>query len=968
MKDDISRRSFLKIAGLAGSALTLEACGPERGTKLIPYLVPEETVLPGVPAFYRTACNECNAGCGVVARVREGRVIKLEGNPDNPINAGALCARGHAALQGVYNPDRLPAPRRREANQSPTTITWKEAIDLVASRCKQATTSGHNRIAFLGLERGPSFHDLISTVFESFNSREIVYYEPLAESAAIEAAQACFGSTDLPTYQIDRAEVLISFGADFLETWRSPVELSRQYAAFRSPRTNSAGKQSIGKAYYIGPRMSLTAAKTDYYFQCAVGTEAVVALAVLRSMHDQGFTKNAADSNSLTQFLAAFTPQSVEQQTGVTAKQIQRMAEDLGQSSSSIALAGTDDFATHAAVSIINAVTGSLNKNLLFAQTPRSGRSSTGQLGVKSLLEAMRAGEVEVLFLAGGNPAFTMSSELQFAAAIKHVPLVIWCGGVPDETAEMAQLQLPIHHTLEDWSDNEARPGIATLGQPAMEPVFNSRSLGDVLLDTNRAAGNSPPWADMRSAVEAHWRTLAAQHSTPAMTESFWASARRAGGLFNKAQNASVQLDVSILRTPLSVPGGGPELTLFAYPHIFFYDGRGADKPWLQENPEPISQLVWDSWMEIHPETADKLGIHNNDLVEISAANGTIKLSAKLDRGVHPQTIAVPLGQGHTAYGRYANGRGGNPWPILPPERFSVPITLRPTGGDYKLVTPLYTADMMHRPIVEKISLEEFQAGQPPPADEALPPEPYELWPERVYSDHHWGMTIDVNACTGCGACVTACYAENNLNVVGKDEVQEGRIMSWMRLERYFPQELDAPQIYIMPMLCQQCDNAPCEPVCPVFASYHTDEGLNGQIYNRCVGTRYCENNCPYKVRRFNWFRPEFAKPLHLQLNPDVTVRGAGVMEKCTFCVQRIRAAEITAKVQDRSLHDGEIIPACAQTCPTRAITFGDILDRNALMMRTRKANSIRDYRVLDELNTQPSVAYLRTIYRKREG
>jgi Fe-S-cluster-containing dehydrogenase component len=685
-------------------------------------------------------------------------------------------------------------------------------------------------------------------------------------------------------------------------------------------------------------------------------------------MHDQGLTKNGPDSTALAHFLAPFTPQSVERQTGVAAKHIRRMAEDFGRSSSAVALAGTDDFATHVAASIMNAVTGNLNKTLRFAQTSTSTRSPIGQLGVKSLLAAMHGGEIEVLFIAGGNPAFTMSSELQFAAAIKRVPLVIWCGGVPDESAELAHLLLPIHHTLEDWCDNEARPGIHTLGQPAMVPVFNSRSLGDVLLDTARTAGNSPSWTDMRSTVEARWSALARQHSTSDSTAQFWVSARRDGGLFNEPPSATVQLDVAVLRTPINIPASVPQLTLFAYPHVFFYDGRGADKPWLQENPEPISQLVWDSWMEIHPDAAHKLGINDNDVIEISSANGTIELPAKLGLGVHTQAIAIPLGQGHTAYGRYANGRGGNPWPILPPERFSLPVTLRHTGREYKLVTPLYTADMMHRPIVEKISLEEFQAGKAPPADEALPPEPYELWPERAYPDHHWGMTIDVNACTGCGACVTACYAENNLNVVGKDEVQEGRIMSWIRLERYFPEELDAPQIYIMPMLCQQCDNAPCEPVCPVYASYHTDEGLNGQIYNRCVGTRYCENNCPYKVRRFNWFRPEFASPLHLQLNPDVTVRGAGVMEKCTFCVQRIRAAEITAKVQDRSLHDGEIIPACAQTCPTQAITFGDILDRNAAMMRTRSANSIRNYRVLDELNTQPSITYLRTIYRKREA
>jgi anaerobic selenocysteine-containing dehydrogenase/Fe-S-cluster-containing dehydrogenase component len=965
MHDDISRRSFLKIASLASSALALDACDPQRGTKLIPYLVPEQNVVPGVPAFYRTACSECNAGCSTVARVREGRVIKLEGNPDNPINAGTLCARGQAALQGLYNPDRLPEPRYRAAKRPLTPITWDEAISVLASHCKQAVVKGANRIALLSLYRGPSYHDVIANVLQSFNSTHIFYYEPLAESAALQASKACFNRPDLPNYRIDQAEVLISFGADFLETWRSPIEFSRQYAEFRAPKKNHAAQHLIGLAYYAGPRMGLTAAKTDYYYQCRLGTEAAVALATLRALKDQGLIKAPIDAKSLDAFLEPFAPQKMEPLTGVAAKYIQRMAGDFGRASSALAIAGTDDVATHIAAFVMNAATGNLNKTVVFPQTPHPPRA-TGQLGVKPLIEAMQADGIDVLIIAGGNPAFTMSSEMKFAAAISHVPLVVWCGGVPNETAELAHLQLPIHHPLEDWSDDEARPGVHTLGQPAMQPVFYSASLGDILLEVAHRAGYKPRWPDLRAAVEQRWQGLHEQHGGQSAQE-FWVSVRRKGGLFVESPNATVQLNQAVLRSPIKLSPPSTQLTLFAYPHIFFYDGRGADKPWLQENPDPIEQIVWDSWVQIHPDNAKRLGIRNNDLIEISSADGTISLPAKIDRGIHPESVAVPIGQGHTAYGRYARDRGANPWPLLPPERFIVPVTLRPTGRKYELISPLFIADMMHRPIVEKISLEDVKKGIKPPPEEPPPPEPYELWPVRHYKEHHWGMTIDVNACTGCGACVTACYAENNLSVVGKHGVQMGRIMSWLRLERYFPKELDAPQIYIMPMLCQQCDNAPCEPVCPVYASYHTEEGLNGQIYNRCVGTRYCENNCPYKVRRFNWFRPVFDEPLQLQLNPDVTVRGVGVMEKCTFCVQRIRKAEITAQVENRPLNEGDIIPACAETCPSHAITFGDIKDKNSAMMRRRRDNSIRTYRALEDLNTRPSIVYLRTIYRNRE-
>jgi molybdopterin-containing oxidoreductase family iron-sulfur binding subunit len=327
--------------------------------------------------------------------------------------------------------------------------------------------------------------------------------------------------------------------------------------------------------------------------------------------------------------------------------------------------------------------------------------------------------------------------------------------------------------------------------------------------------------------------------------------------------------------------------------------------------------------------------------------------------------IADPIGQGHAAYGRYATGRGANPWAVLAANRRTTPVTARALARKRALVSPLGSADMRGRPIVGAASVEELTRGRIP-EHHPHPPEPYEINPPHDHPRHHWGMTIDLNACTGCSACVAACYAENNLPVVGREGVEHGRVMSWIRIERYAPspdQHGKAPLLYLMPMLCQQCDQAPCEPVCPVFAAYHTDEGLNGQIYNRCVGTRYCENNCPYKVRRFNWFVPEWPEPLNLQLNPDVTVRGAGVMEKCTFCVQRIRHAQISAKIDGRLLRDGEIVPACAEACPARAITFGDMNDALSAMMRRREENQPRGYRALDELNTQPSIVYLRDLF-----
>jgi molybdopterin-containing oxidoreductase family iron-sulfur binding subunit len=423
-------------------------------------------------------------------------------------------------------------------------------------------------------------------------------------------------------------------------------------------------------------------------------------------------------------------------------------------------------------------------------------------------------------------------------------------------------------------------------------------------------------------------------------------------------------LNSAALRAPVAT-APTPELALLTFPHIFLYDGDGANKPWLQEIPEPITQLVWDNWAEIHSWTAQKLGIVQDQVVELRTEHGVISAPALLSTRVHPGVIAVPLGQGHRSYGRYAKDRGSNPWEVIEPGSLYIAVKANPTAITRELVTPLGRSELMGRSLVEAMTVEQLARGGEV-AETPLAPEPYEMYPPFDY-ERQWGMTIDVNACTGCSACVAACYAENNVPVVGREGVSRGRIMSWIRIERYFPTPGEpGPSVYLSPMLCQQCNHAPCEPVCPVFASYHTREGLNGQVYNRCVGTRYCENNCPYKVRRFNWFLPEWPTPLNLQLNPDVTARGVGVMEKCTFCIQRIQHAEITARIEERPLRDGEIITACAQACPAKAITFGDMKDEHSAMMQRRTQNQLRGYRSLVELNTQPAIVYLRDLYREK--
>ncbi len=960
MPEGLSRRSFIKLAATAGAAAAVPGCEPA-SRKLIPYVVPDENVTPGMPSFYATTCAECSAGCGIVATVREGRVTKLEGNPADPISAGAICARGQAALQGLYNPDRIANPMLRGDGGSLKRISWDEATAQLIDHLGRAVKAGKDRVAFFGAPRGPAFRKIVDAFLAAHGSNRAIYYESIASEPRRAAAQTVFGRRDLPVYRIDQAETLIAFNSDFLETGESPVEHTRQFAAFRAPRQHRNGLD-MGRAFYVGPRMSMTAGRCDRWISAAPGDEAQIAWSILHVLIAQRWVSqnSGVDLGALTAMVAAYDPASTSQRTGVSVEAITGMAEAFGRADGAVALAGGDDDLLHTAAYVLNAVTGNVGRTMIFLDGAPP-ESVTVPDDVAAAMTAMRDGKIDVLIIAGSNPIFTMSPVLRAAESLQKVPFVVWCGGVPDETSLMSNLLLPVHHPLESWRDTFPRAGVRGLGQPVMQPVFTSRPLGDVLLAAAKGAGASNlPGATAEEVVKAEWMAMAPQTGA----EDFWTKVRREGGLFADAKPAAVKLNTGSLHTP-APSAASTELTFVTFPHIFLYDGDGANKPWLQEIPEPVAQIVWDNWAEIHPATAQKLGVAQDQIVELKTEHGVISAPVLISPHVNPAAVAVPLGQGHRSYGRYAKDRGSNPWEVLAPGSMRIAVKASPTGASRELITPLGKSELMGRSMTEAMSIEELASGGEPP-EPPLAPETYEMYQQFPYK-RMWGMTIDVNACTGCSACVAACYAENNVPVVGKEGVARGRIMSWIRIERYYPTQGEAgPSVYLTPMLCQQCNHAPCEPVCPVFASYHTKEGLNGQVYNRCVGTRYCENNCPYKVRRFNWFVPEWPEPLNLQLNPDVTARGAGVMEKCTFCIQRIQHAEITARIEERPLRDGEIVTACMQACPAKAITFGDMKDEQSAMMRRRTDNKLRDYRSLDELNTQPAIVYLRDLYREK--
>ena len=517
--------------------------------------------------------------------------------------------------------------------------------------------------------------------------------------------------------------------------------------------------------------------------------------------------------------------------------------------------------------------------------------------------------------------------------------------------------------------------------QPAVQPPFDTKHLGDLLLETGRALGGDiaerlPSSGHFLEVLRTEWQALSAvpdddvepvgAASGPDF-DTFWADAQRRGGFWQPSAPDVVTLNPAVLNTRLDLAPGNNDrvFALVVYPSLHHYDGRGANRPWLQEIPDPLMKTTWGSWAEVAPETARAIGADEGQLVTLESDDGIVEVSVLINPHLRTGVIAMPLGQGHTHYGRYATDRGVNPVVLLEsspdgasggPRWLGTRVDATPRALWRPVARVQGTFDQAGRDIAQAVTADQLSAGGFEPK-----PEHVSLSPDHRHPNHRWAMAIDLDACTGCNACVAACYAENNVPVIGADQMRGGRTMSWLRIERFVETSGGGTaENRFIPMLCQQCDHAPCETVCPTYATYHTDEGLNAQVYNRCVGTRYCANNCPYKVRRFNWFDPQVAEPLNLQLNPDVMDRRAGVMEKCTFCVQRIQEGKDRARDENRPVHDGEITPACAQTCPTQAIVFGDVNDPTSRV--SQLSEDARAYHVLGSLNTRPAVTYLRKV------
>ncbi len=963
----IKRRDFLKLSALTATMATVAGCSRAPVEKAIPFLVQPEEMVPGRSLYFASMCGGCNSGCGVLVKARDGRPIKLEGNPEHPMSRGGLCATGQASLLGLYDSQRFKGPQ-----QNGRDTTWDEADRVITEELARIRQE-RGAVRFLSSTvNSPTMSAAIERFLGRFPDAKWVQYDALSSSAILDAHRQTHGVRALPRYRFDRAEVIVSFECDFLGTWISPVEFTKQW---KTGRDLEARPPRMSEHIQVESRMTLTGSNADR--RIAVAPQAMTAaLAML--------------ADKLGAFAGAVTAFSRDVASYGSTAGVDKVAHSLWMArGKSLVVCGSNDVHDQVLVNSINHLLGNYGATLDLQRPSYQRQGSDAELA--TLIEELKSGKVRALFLYAANPAYDLPGDV--AGAVKKIALVVSFAQRPDETSVLARWICPDHDSLESWSDVEAVAGVVTVNQPTLHPLRNTRAAVESL-----AAWTGKP-ASAYEQMRDHWRAaLFARQSQEKSFDKFWDTAVYKGFVELDAPSLKTRtFDAAALRSIPTTSYGDGDFVLELHPTVAQSDGRHAYNAFLQELPDPVSKVTWDNYASVSPAAAKKLGVAQGDAVRIEAGDQSLVLPAYIQPGQHDRVIAVALGYGSVMSRRFANagpqwlegkssvGENGtvgvNAAPLLGVENGTIRYTraaritrasgrheLAVTQDHHTLSIPNPLAGTHEpRPIVQETTfaalLKNASAGAPKEEVETA-----QLWPtDHPYPGHRWGMAIDLTACTGCSACIVACNAENNVPVVGRDEVRRRREMHWLRIDRYYSEREDGEVLAVhQPMMCQQCENASCETVCPVLATVHSEEGLNEQVYNRCVGTRYCANNCAYKTRRFNWFNYAHDDALqNLMLNPDVTVRTRGIMEKCTFCVQRIQQAKAEAKRSDRPLADGAIQTACQQSCPAGAIVFGDINDPNSRV--SKLAAGGRSYKVLEELNVRPSVVYQRIVRNREE-
>jgi molybdopterin-containing oxidoreductase family iron-sulfur binding subunit len=962
-----SRRKFLALVG-ASAALAAAGCSNYRDKgEIIPYVHKPEEITLGKANYYASTCTACSNACGVLIKTREGRPIKLDGNPDHPVSKGKLCTKGHADILNLYDPERLANPFKRNSAGYLSKTDWIRVDNEIIGILKSA---GQKEIAVItSTIVSPTGKKVLDEFKNQFPSVKIYSYELFNEQNRLSAWHKSYGNSEFPLIKWDEAKIIVALESDFLGTEGNKVENTRLYSEGR----NVENLHRFNKLYSVEGNMSLTGMNADIRIKLRPDAQFEFVNCLINSF-------NGKVDSSIKSFEAKYN---------LPDKKIKALLKDIhANPGKTIIYAGkTLPENVHIAVNYLNELIGGKalynSDSSAISLLPLSGRDEWS-----SLVTSMNKGNIAAVIHYDCNPAFHMTTDLFYESALKKVPAVITLSGNENETTALSNYVLPINHGLESWGDAKTRTGFYSLQQPVIYPIFNTRQKEAVLLTWISGACSNYNLDLYHTYLIDNWK----KNIYPGLNSKldflqFWNGALHDGVVLNKENGPANGSFNSSALNELKNTNNSAGYVVALKESYLIGDGRFSNNGWLNELPHPVSKIAWDNYASVSRGTARELGVKTGDFIEIAEGKNKLKIPVNIQPGCTDKTITIELGYGRKNSGTVAEGVGFNANILQSPDSnisnwIISPVEVKKSGGSYPIaVTQEFHAydkgilkdAAQKRSIIKEGTVEQYKKNP-----DFLKESSGEKENESMYPPHtellqgvKWGMSIDQNKCLGCGECVVSCYSENNIPVVGKEQVSKGRDMQWLRVDRYYSGDPEEPNVSLQLMLCQHCDHAPCENVCPVAATTHSPDGLNQMIYNRCVGTRYCSNNCPYKVRRFNYFnfRDHFkdgyqqSTLFNLIYNPEVTVRSRGVMEKCTFCIQRIMESREDAIRDKRPLKGTDVHTACQDACITNAIHFGDTNDPGSEISKDRKHKL--GYFVLEELNTRPNVTYIAKLRNK---
>ncbi|MDH4155814.1 MAG: Fe-S-cluster-containing hydrogenase [candidate division Zixibacteria bacterium] len=930
-----TRRNFLTLMGASMALAGLAGCR-RPVDKIVPYVSQLEEVIPGVPRYYATTMPLGNSAYGLIVESHEGRPTKIEGNPEHPASLGSADCLTLASILGLYDPDRSKSVRHKNIEKS-----YADFVSFWRERHSSFTAGEGSGLAVLSEAfSSPTLARLKRDFAKSFPAARWVAYEPISDENIYRAVQNLTGKTSRPIYDYDRADVILSLDCDFLQTESENVAAARRFA---DGRRIIGADHVMNRLYVAECAFSVTGGMADHRLRLRSGEIGRLLLALAGKLSQMGVDTGNVPPSGETYF----------DERWLTA-----LAEDLVRTKGkSLIVAGRrQPVWVHEVTLALNAALGNIDETVSFHGMPDA--LSTDRDEFAGLVNQMSAGAIDTLVILGGNPVYDAPADVNFSAALGRVEHTVHLSAYYDETSRQAEWHVPRAHFLESWGDARSADGTVSVIQPMIEPLYGGHA--DTEIFALMAGGRELRGYDI---VRETWQSLLKGGDF----EKQWRSVLHDGRLADsatppdkyRAMKSWSKLWSEVPSRPAAASANSLEIGFYPS-HL--YDGRYANNGWLQELPDAVTKLAWDNAALISPKTAEELAVANNDMVRLEFDGRSLEMPVWVTPGQADYAVALALGYGREGLGQIADGVGFNTYLLRTTgaDSFGRGAVLAGTGQTYALANTQDHSRMAGRPIIREATVAEYRDNPEFAREMVEHPALKSIYPDHDYSrGYQWGMVIDLNVCIGCNACTIACQSENNIPVVGKAQVARGREMHWIRNDRYFVGDLDDPRMVHQPVACQQCENAPCEQVCPVAATSHDREGLNTMNYNRCIGTRYCSNNCPYKVRRFNFFNyvSEMAEVVKMAQNPDVTVRSRGVMEKCTFCLQRINRAKQQAKKENRLVRDGEIMTACQQACPTSAIQFGNINDPDSQVAKLKQAD--RKYDLLAEFNVRPRNSYL---------